>query len=41
LFLCFWSSKNICNPPTSASNITKIAQFGKGMGEDMMCFMWR
>jgi len=33
LFLYFWSSKNICNLTFSSSNITKIAQFGKGMGK--------
>jgi hypothetical protein len=30
-FLCFWSSKNICNPPPSPFKAAKIAQFNKGM----------
>jgi hypothetical protein len=29
-FLCFQSSKNICNPPPS---VTKIAQFDEGVGK--------
>jgi hypothetical protein len=33
LFLCFWSSKNICSPSPSTSNIKKIAQFHKRMGK--------
>ncbi len=33
LFLCFWSLKNICSPPPSASNVANIFQFGKGMGK--------
>ncbi len=32
LFLCFWSSKNICRLPPTASHTAKIAQFSKGMG---------
>ncbi len=33
LFLCFWSSKNICSSPPSASNDVKIAQFSKRLGK--------
>jgi hypothetical protein len=33
LFLCFWSPKNICSPPPTASNmaIYFFPQFGEGM----------
>jgi hypothetical protein len=39
LFLCFWSSKNIYNPPPNVSNATKNVQFNKKMGQiwDVWC----
>jgi hypothetical protein len=46
LFLCFWSSKNIYNPPLSVSNATKNVQFNKRMRKiwgvwckDVQCLM--
>jgi hypothetical protein len=39
LFLCFWSSKNICSLPPSTSSMVKIAQIEKGIRKDAECLV--